>query len=472
MQNLSSFVWSLFGVTGTFALARTLFPRFDARCFYWTVYLRACANHVQDLLLSARKKNTIDIRTMQISPTWLRDVISKTLGPNVSVPELLQVEISKDILEGGLISKMVRVILHWPQSAPDYLPETLVIKTVGSSFGQHLNLMLHGSYREALFYHHFALERKENEKHMKFLPRIYYAEGSMNGGDFIIIMEDLQSSIRCGLMLGNQCWGQKDLPNEVLRPHEYVLEKSFAAIADLHYSHWRDQNLFKLPWLKSCRWLKGMDRGSWELCVLGMEQMWKYIKHEATREGGFGWSSTVVQAMDNAIAKTTWEKYHAAININDPTTPFTLTHGDFHAGNVMWDENHDPPVYIFDWSEVGIGCPYTELAQFMISNATIDVRRKHEKELVRRYYEKLVKLGIDPKVNTFDDCWDRYIAGGIEKWLQMLALLAKYHLKYPAFLQSSHLAWFHDQVSAFIEDHAKNCKRDIILISKYNLFGV
>jgi hypothetical protein len=405
------------------------------------------------------------MHTLEIERTWLRNVIAKKLSDK-TVPELLEVNLSKDVLQGGLTSRLHRIELKWATDA-DYLPKTLVVKTLPPSLDRHFLSMLQGVSREAIFYQRFDLERKEGEAPMEFIPKIYYSEGSGSKGEFVIIMEDLKNATRAGLLLGNQCWGAVDIPKDLQKPHEYIFEKVFTSVAELHFEHWRDEKLLDLGWLKNTHWLNGCRRATWELCSISTRNNWEKIRHEATKEGGLNWNPLIIETMDNAVHNTTWNTYHVAFDIKDKKTPFTLVHGDFHAGNCMWDEKRNPPVYLFDWSEVSIGDPYTELAQYMVSNATIDVRRKHEKELVRKYHQKLVDLGVDPTVHTFEDAWDRYMVGGIEKWIQMLALLAALHFRLPQAFGKTHLAWFHDQVSSFLEDHVKNCKRDIILVTRY-----
>lgn len=55
------------------------------------------------------------------------------------------------------------------------------------------------------------------------------------------------------------------------------------------------------------------------------------------------------------------------------------------AANIFWvpygkpAEKHEySKVVMVDWPEVGIFCPFTKLAQFMISNTSITLQRKHE----------------------------------------------------------------------------------------------
>jgi len=62
---------------------------------------------------------------------------------------------------------------------------------------------------------------------------------------------------------------------------------------------------------------------------------------------------------------------------------------------------------------------------------------------------------VNPKDFPLERCWDRYCAGGIEKWLQFMILLSVMNLNAPNHLPDFGIQWFHDQVLAFLEDHGE-----------------
>jgi hypothetical protein len=103
----------------------------------------------------------------------------------------------------------------------------------------------------------------------------------------------------------------------------------------------------------------------------------------------------------------------------------------------------------------------------VISHVSIEVRREHEKRLLQVYYEELIRLlklirqkevsseSFSP-LPSFEDCWDRYKSGGVERFIQLLIILASFNLPVPA------LQWFERQVSAFVIDHADSCRQQPI----------
>jgi len=277
-------------------------------------------------------------------------------------------------------------------------------------------------------------------------------------GEFTFIMQDLSATTISGShMLGNQCWGAVDIPKELYEDPVCIFEAVFCRTADLHAKYWRDRNLLKLDWLKGAQWLQGKDRARWELAMLNMRRRWTRVM-EAVKSGEtkVKWSQEVIKAMESSLKQTSWNNYLRNFNINAENTPFTICHGDYHAGNLLWCGKKDPQqlLYFIDWSEVGVFCPFTDLAQFLISNATVEVRRQYEKRIIRTYYDRLVEKGISQEVFPFSDCWLRYQRGGMEKWLSMLTLLAGLSLDNPKALPDQYISWFHNQVAEFLADHS------------------
>ena len=51
----------------------------------------------------------------------------------------------------------------------------------------------------------------------------------------------------------------------------------------------------------------------------------------------------------------------------------------------------DNSIKAVDWQTLSMGCPVIDLAYFILQNVNVDVRRKHEDEIIKVYYEALVK---------------------------------------------------------------------------------
>jgi len=419
----------------------------------------------------------------------------------------------------------------------EILPGTVVVKANPSNFRSAFASAMLESRREVVFYEKFeelfeARIRKvsaasSTEESLwssvhNLIPRVYFSGGDAKTGGFCILMDDLSpKTVLAGHLFGNQCWGAVPLPEELAHvSHVEVLETLYLQMAKVHALFWQDKSLVLSPdqqWLKEGKWMKGTDRSTWEYAIQQSGDKWKVIQQQTQLkkqkgDGVVSWDPKLVAVTEAAIAKSNWEGFQKEWNIltakNLPY--FTLTHGDFHAGNMLWSKNpsltNGAPFYLIDWPCAGCEllplsspsslslfsstshshvlylflsslsvlsffaafCPFTELAQFVISHVSIEDRREHEKRLLQAYYEELIRLlklirqkegpssESSSPLPSFEDCWDRYKSGGVERFIQLLIILASFNLPVPA------LQWFERQVSAFVIDHADSCRQQPI----------
>ena len=97
---------------------------------------------------------------------------------------------------------------------------------------------------------------------------------------------------------------------------------------------------------------------------------------------------------------------------------WTLVHGDFHAGNQLFDRKTGE-ITTLDWEVVGLGSGPQELGQYVISHVEPDLRRAHEKEYLRIYYDEVVTRGVNDF--TWEQCYDEYRFGGVGRWIWFMA---------------------------------------------------
>ncbi len=157
----------------------------------------------------------------------------------------------------------------------------------------------------------------------------------------------------------------------------------------------------------------------------------------------------LIQFMNESFAATSWQRMQD--HLRDPTTPWTLCHGDFHSSNMMLSRkarDSEDELILYDWSEVGPWEGTTDLAQMIISDVRMAVFRPHAQRLVRAYWDRLVQRGVNAREYSFEQCWKAFVRGGAERWAWMLCLL----LAYPG-LPAAAGQYFHDQVLAWLEEY-------------------
>ncbi len=87
----------------------------------------------------------------------------------------------------------------------------------------------------------------------------------------------------------------------------------------------------------------------------------------------------------------------------DRRAPLGLVHGDYRLDNLLFTADACTAV---DWQTVSWGPVMRDVSYFLGSGLTVDDRRRHERALVRFYYDELVRLGV--RNLEWESCWDEY----------------------------------------------------------------
>ncbi|KAM9963146.1 hypothetical protein ACTFIW_006369 [Dictyostelium discoideum] len=419
--------------------------------------------------------------------------------------EVIDFSVEEKSLNGGLNSSIQRIQLKWKKQKREcgnfkVFPETVIMKSVIESFDRIKFSIEHSQSREADFYQYhlssLLSNNNNNNNKMKypFIPIVYYSNKTYCGS-FSMILQDISpppkpsstssstsSYILGSLAMGNQCWGIPDGVDISGYDISWIVENCFIETSKLHIDFWRDKEILSqqqqensnndLSWLKNLDYYNGIGKekyinyfeiklnNTWEKITLPLiEKLSKENKLEHVEL-----YKLVVNEYFQSFIK--WESFQKRVDINQPNTPFTMVHGDFHAGNIMipitttnttvgkeGDEikknqiKKDGQIYFLDYSEVGIGCPFSDISQFIISNCSIEFRRENEKRLFSIYYEKLIKSKkVDSNIFNFNYCFNLYKRGGIEKWIWFNILLSE---MVPEFA----FVFYFNQLSTFINDH-------------------
>ena len=87
--------------------------------------------------------------------------------------------------------------------------------------------------------------------------------------------------------------------------------------------------------------------------------------------------------------------------------PKTVVHGDFRADNMLFDEEgQEDGLALIDWQGCGIGCGMYDVAFFLGTSVTSDVRRRIERDVLGEYHDIVCSLGAENY--TREDCWRSY----------------------------------------------------------------
>lgn len=87
--------------------------------------------------------------------------------------------------------------------------------------------------------------------------------------------------------------------------------------------------------------------------------------------------------------------------------PKTVVHGDFRADNLLFDEGgQEDGLAFIDWQGCGIGCGMYDVAFFLGTSVTSDMRRRIKRDVLDEYHDIVCSLGAENY--TREDCWRSY----------------------------------------------------------------
>ena len=105
--------------------------------------------------------------------------------------------------------------------------------------------------------------------------------------------------------------------------------------------------------------------------------------------------------------------------------PLTLVHGDAHLENIFFGEQFEGGCTFIDFGLTMFGRALADVAMVVGQGIPVDVRREHERELVRHYYAALLHYGV--KDFSWDECWDDFRLQLFRPFLSLLVIVPNFH---------------------------------------------
>ncbi len=258
----------------------------------------------------------------------------------------------------GQIGDSVRFVLDYERGGDD-APRSVVGKFPAADDTSRATGIMLGNYlREVNFYRTLA------DKALIHTPRAYMAETNADGGEFVLIMEDLAPAEQ-----GDQLAGVS------LDQARLVMGEA----AKLHASHWDDDNLDALPWVSGSKAAPPSAATPEMVQALWMGFRARYADRLLPH-----WIE---------VGEVLAGKFGAVSAAHDG--PRCLTHNDFRPDNMMFGTAAGGyPVTTLDWQSFAYGAGATDVAYFLAGALPAQVRRDHEDELLALYHERLTALGV------------------------------------------------------------------------------
>lgn len=301
-----------------------------------------------------------------VDPKWLTEAMTDA---GVLTGGARVVDAGREVCGTGQLADSYRVTLAY--DPPGAGPDTLVGKfasedATSRAFGQQSGYYMH----EIRFYQQLAPGLTGSVA----IPTPIYAALAANETDFVLLMADLSPARVVDQLVG--CTADEAAA---------TVEQAAA----LHAGTWHDAELAGRDWL-------GGTAASFTAVTDN------FAETTGTFREKFGDLVPADQLETAARLNDHLDAWKAVF-----TEPQCLWHSDLRADNLLFEaRGGEVPVALLDWQGVGYGRGTIDLAYFLGTSLTSEVRRGCERDVVGLYHRALVAHGVDGY--TAEQCWDDY----------------------------------------------------------------
>ncbi len=310
--------------------------------------------------------STIPIRREDVTCEWLGSLLS-------GVGDCEIIDLQTEVMTGHNpeLSQLFRVRIEYSSRNPDH-PDSVVVKIPPvddvirireAGYGPFIAEL--GSYR--------LLESFYGSS----LARMYGAVEDSDEKTACFVFEDL------GVLPGEQKFARVDLG---------VARAALDFMAEYHARYWQDLELERADWIHDADWSFLFNQNP-----LDSATGWKVIRDDQRFEKSGG-----LVVAGEYLGVRLYELRDAL-----RSRPNTLTHNDFHQGNILLRQTEDGPMpVIIDWQLPAFAGGTNDLAKFMMTAVPFEILREHESNLVAYYADNLKACGVENY--SFDECWRDY----------------------------------------------------------------
>jgi aminoglycoside/choline kinase family phosphotransferase len=314
-------------------------------------------------------------RLTEITPTWLSRAL-QSQSPGV---EVRSVERLDD--HSGTTTRARFRMTYARADADATLPATIFVKIAPIGIKQRVFVDLAGLGRtEVSFYNQIRSAVPVRA------PRAYVARSAASGIDFVLLLEDLAAS-GCRVSDVRRGCGLEEaqaVVTELAKLHAAFSESPRFA-ADLNWVASRENRRRRMGWE---RFVSG------QLMQLAAKRFGRKMPEEFSR-------ACVLVRRRREHLEDLWAG-----------GPQTLVHGDPHLGNLFFDADR---VGFLDWQVIQRAPGMKDVSYFLCNSLRTELRRAHERDLIRHYLETLAALGVPPA--TFDETWHQHRIFALYSWL-------------------------------------------------------
>jgi hypothetical protein len=310
--------------------------------------------------------STIPIRREEITPEWLSGLLA-----GEGKCEIAGLDIVEMTGHNPDLSQLFRVRISYLRRTTEH-PDVVIVKIPPVDDVVRIREAAHGPYESELGSYRL-LESFQGSS----IARTYGAVEDRQERTAAFVFEDI------GVFPEGQKYAKIDLS---------VAKKTLEFMASYQAKFWQDESLGETNWIR--------------------DEAWSFLFNQDPRGSVIGWQ--VIRG-DDRFEKTgglmvageyLGERLTGLRNALS-SRPRTLTHNDFHQGNVLLRQtsNGREPV-IIDWQMPAYAGPTNDLAKFLMTAVPFEILAESEQTLVVHYVETLRAKGVADY--SYDECWRDY----------------------------------------------------------------
>lgn len=300
----------------------------------------------------------------QVTPDWLNDTLAGSGAANAPVTSFTWSPIGT-----GQVGDSVRFELAYEGGATSTLAAKFAAEDE-TSRGTAKMMRLYE--KEVRFYSEIAPHLSAR------LPHTYACEVSEDGGEFVLLFEDL---------------GPARGGNQIAGCFVEDARRGIRQAAGIHAPSWEREELIRKDWLKTP-----------EPIIAQLNAMYPHA--QATFKERY---AEVLEPEYMDLCEE-FAPYFGTLGEHSKP-PQCLVHGDFRLDNMLFDvKGGAEPIAILDWQTVVSGKAMTDVGYFLGTGIGNDLRRAHEDELLDLYLSEMAARGV---TLTREDIWDDYRIGAL-----------------------------------------------------------
>ncbi len=194
------------------------------------------------------------------------------------------------------------------------------------------------------------------------IAECYFMEYHESTNHFVLLLEDLAPG---------------EPTDQVVGADPETARQVIEAAAKLHAKWWNNEALLDLDWAK------------WVVNEMPMEntlELFNTSLKEVEETGKFDAYPEIKRLMPMLPPLLKFDP--------EPPLPYTLSHGDLRADNIIKPTEKGGRFAVIDWQLCGIDDPVRDIVYWMVMSLSVEDRRATEKELLKLYHDRLVEYGV------------------------------------------------------------------------------